>query len=1167
MLQRCETATTELQDVVDAVERFWDRRGLELNPVPPTAGAAHEWSSILLRKAAEAREEAEKLLAELRRLTQTRFLDEGWWLPLLVAVLLGGALPLGYLVRFEPLLWWPLVAATTLAVTWLARTVARYFLVKSLRQSTGSMQQALADASAHLKRARASSRRETDAALAQLERQKQERTEAAQTDMRERTQRAERVLKEWRTEMETAFQQRCKELEAAWEHETDRLGKHYAPLLRQQRQTLEQDRRTLAGNYERQQQEIEQQFRQDREALQANWSQGLDLFQQFVARTQAACAQHLDWQASDWNNWTAPLSPPTPSDWEPTTCRGRQPRWTTRRPRQPANAPCVLPVLMSFPHHASLVLKARDEGRDAAIRVLHQAMLRLLTSVPAGKIRFTIIDPTGLGQNFSAFMHLADYDERLVGHRIWTEVAHISQRLADLTEHMENVIQKYLRNQFDSIQQYNAKAGEVAEPFRVLVVANYPTHFSEEATRRLISIANSGPRCGVYTLISIDMASRMPRNLQWSDLESNANVLVWEHGGFRWQQEPLAPFRLTLDPPPPDHLMTTAIQAAGRQAQQSSRVEVPFAFVAPEPADRWSCDSSHEISVPLGQAGATHRMALKLGQGTSQHVLIAGKTGSGKSTLLHALITNSALHYGPDQLELYLVDFKKGVEFKPYAEHRLPHAHVIAIESEREFGLSVLQRLDQELRRRGDLYREAGVQSLAQFRQARPQQSMPRTLLIVDEFQEFFVNDDRISHEASLYLDRLVRQGRAFGMHVILGSQTLAGAYSLARSTIGQMAVRIALQCSSSDAHLILSEDNTAARLLGRPGEAIYNDANGLLEGNHPFQVVWLSDQLRSDALRQIADLAASRHCQLPAPIVFEGHTSARLDQNEPLQQRLTLGPTAKSALEPVAWLGSAVAIKDPTSVSLRRQNAQNLLLVGQNEAAARGVLCSCVVSLAADSPPVTDPQRARGVTFCLLDGSLTLPSGDGLGPFLTQHLGLDLTVAGPDDAAEVVEAVAQQVQQRQQEGTATAEPIYLVIYDLARFQALQSETDDFGLPSFGQPDQVASPSSQWATVLRDGPAVGVHTLAWVDNYNNLSRWLQRAQLRDFAYRVLFQMSAVDSSQLMDSTAASQLGGHRAILYQDTSGESEKFRPYGVPDATWLVQVRREDGERVESRE
>ena len=48
-------------------------------------------------------------------------------------------------------------------------------------------------------------------------------------------------------------------------------------------------------------------------------------------------------------------------------------------------------------------------------------MTRLLTCLPPGRVRFTIIDPVGLGQNFAGFMHLADYDEALVGGRIWTE--------------------------------------------------------------------------------------------------------------------------------------------------------------------------------------------------------------------------------------------------------------------------------------------------------------------------------------------------------------------------------------------------------------------------------------------------------------------------------------------------------------------------------------------------------------------------------------------------------------------------------------------------------------------------------------------------------------------------------------------------------------------------
>ena len=140
-----------------------------------------------------------------------------------------------------------------------------------------------------------------------------------------------------------------------------------------------------------------------------------------------------------------------------------------------------------------------------------------------------------------------------------------------------------------------------------------------------------------------------------------------------------------------------------------------------------------------------------------------------------------------------------------------------------------------------------------------PQSPLPRILLVVDEFQEFFVEEDRIAQEASLLLDRLVRQGRAFGVHVQLGSQSLGGAFTLARSTLGQMAVRIALQCSEVDSLLILAENNLAAKWLSRPGEAIYNDANGAPEGNHFFQVVWLPDERREDYLKQIRAMGNER--------------------------------------------------------------------------------------------------------------------------------------------------------------------------------------------------------------------------------------------------------------------------------------------------------------------
>ena len=61
--------------------------------------------------------------------------------------------------------------------------------------------------------------------------------------------------------------------------------------------------------------------------------------------------------------------------------------------------------------------------------------------------------------------------------------------------------------------------------------------------------------------------------------------------------------------------------------------------------------------------------------------------------------------------------------------------------------------------------------------------------------------------------------------------------------------------------------------------------------------------------------------------------------------------------------------------------------------------------------------------------------------------------------------------------------------------------------------------------------------------------------MREFDNRILFQMSANDSSNLIDSPLANKLGFHRALAYSEEQGIMEKFRPYALPDKNWLSDV------------
>ncbi len=808
-----------------------------------------------------------------------------------------------------------------------------------------------------------------------------------------------------------------------------------------------------------------------------------------------------------------------------------------------------LPLALSFPTSGSLLIQAPGPGRPRAIEALFGSILRLLRSFPAGKIKLTMIDPVGLGESFAGLMQLSEYDEQLVRGRIWTEPAHIEQKLADLTERIEKVIQTYLRNRYATVADYNQDAGQMTEAYEFVVIADFPTRFSELALERLASVLTSGPRCGVYTLIHRGAGAKLTEDDDPENMLANAlvlsddgNRLIVDHAGLRKGE-------FSGEVPPKDEAMARLLDGIGKCSVDAQQVELPFDAVVPGAEETWSLSAESGIRLPIGRSGAERIQHLDLGRGTAQHALIGGRTGSGKSTLFHVIITAASLWFRPREVEFYLIDFKHGVEFKLFATHRLPHARVIAIESDREFGLSVLQKVNEELSRRGNMFRKAGVQDLASYRRSSPEEYPPRTLLLIDEFQEFFTEDDVIARDAALLLDRFVRQGRAFGIHVILGSQTLSGIYTLAKSTLGQMGVRIALQCNESDSHLILSEDNAAARLLARPGEAIYNDMSGLLEGNTPFQVVWMPEDVQEHHLLQLA-ARAEEEGERPAEgtIVFEGNAPADLRDNPLLGELLAEGdlPGGTSGR---TWVGAASAIKGPTEVRFARAGGSNLLIVGQNRQAAFATVMAALIGLAAG-------HRREDAKFIVFDSEGKTGENAARLAALAGVVGKSrLAVPGLRSIDKVLRQVNEEHIAAAEQGDERAEGrTYVIAFGLQRLRALRQE-DSFSFSSGAGAGEDSSTGDIFANLLREGPEHGVHCIVWCDTLANLSRALARSARREFDMRVLFQMSPADSSEICDSTAASNLGLHKALLAVESDGTLEKFRPYTMPDAGFLESV------------
>lgn len=789
--------------------------------------------------------------------------------------------------------------------------------------------------------------------------------------------------------------------------------------------------------------------------------------------------------------------------------------------------PSRIPIALHRRLYSAVVIRCSTSQIDQAVELTHAMLWRLLSGAPPAQAKLTMIDPLGRGQYFTAFMALADHDPSIVSHRVWTTDANIESRLGELAHHVEDILQSSLRDRFERIEDYNQIAGSMAEPYRAVAAIGFPDSLSRVSYGHLNALIESGLRCGIFTILVCDKDKPWPNDMPMPTGDKVLEFEINDGGDWRLIESGFEGIPFEPATPPPQSVRDDLINQIGSDAIAASRVEIPLHSILP--ADDQANGSTDEgLSIVIGSQGANRCLRLELGQGVRQHVLIAGKTGSGKSTLLHSILSSAAYHYQPDQLQFYLLDFKKGVEFKPYAEIGLPHARVIGIESEREFGRSVLQRLDSELQQRGEKFRASGAQELGEHRR-KSGQTMPRIMLVIDEFQELFVRDDRLASDCAMLLDRLVRQGRSFGIHVVLSSQSLSGAYSLPRATLGQMAVRIAMQCSESDATLILSDENTAARLISRPGEAIYNDTGGLVEGNQPFQVAWLSSDRHREMLSAITARDESFRSQLDPPVIFEGNQPCRWTA-ELAEHAISTGTgTGLRGL-----LGEAVEIGPPLSLELTRDTGRNVLMIA-SPSARQSVLSSITTGLAKQDP------RLEVVYF---DGSRTEDS-ESVAPWVAQS-GVETRIIKPRDSASVIAGLAQMVKERGDQSSDTA-PVVVIVEPLERFRDFrQDESFNFSLDASAE-----SPSGGAAlqSILRDGPPAGVHVILVCGSAETLSRWIPRSNQHDLELRILGQMNQADSALLIDSPAASDLSAATLLLYDDSDGQITKFRQCALPKA------------------
>ena len=635
---------------------------------------------------------------------------------------------------------------------------------------------------------------------------------------------------------------------------------------------------------------------------------------------------------------------------------GRPSRWTRigafRAPDELGGAPALAPLICAS--------HWRVEGSTRRAQDLVLATLaRLVTQIPLPHLRLLVFDPRVTGV-LGAFAPLRE----TVGSAFpppFSEAGAFADAvrtaMADAASNAERIAVGGARDLLDLWR----RDGEPTGSLTVVVVLDHPYGVDEQLGRLLDRVADMSPGTGIHLVIQHDPALGGAPG-------ARRGTLVLRHDAGTWAV-PNLPAGAVVEPddPPSLAVLDAAVRAARQAATKTTGPVIPLAdLIGEDLGSPWSGSSIESLDAAIGRAGRDPlTLSLRSENPPHPNVLIGGAVGQGKSNLLLDIIYSLAARYSPDELSMLLLDYKQGLEFHrfaPDAEGRgwLPHVKVLSLESDQEFGVAVLRHVTEELERRSRLFKEAGAPSIGAYRRATGL-AVPRMLVIIDEFHALFEGDDDLVDQAVSLLEAIAKQGRAYGIHLLLASQTISGISGLRAkgdSIFAQFPLRMSLKNTAQESEAILSPHNRAAAELTYRGEVILNRNYGLdpAAANVRGVAAWAEAQTLDELQRRLFDLGHT-----DPPMVFIGANRAAWPEHGP--------DRADDGEGPAMWLGRPVRVtQTPVSLTLDADVDQGVVLVGSGDDLADGALSSMTLTALRTMDPACE--------LVVLNGMKELPPG-----------------------------------------------------------------------------------------------------------------------------------------------------------------------------------------------
>lgn len=560
----------------------------------------------------------------------------------------------------------------------------------------------------------------------------------------------------------------------------------------------------------------------------------------------------------------------------------------------------------------NFVINYSPANEAKAVDVMNQLVMSIMLSLPIKKVNLNIIN---LGWSSNAGFLTSQFSKNnLIGFNC-NDASTVSKLIEHITDDMRHDMEHYGPK---SQEQHNEEIGQIAGAYELVVMLSSAD--DGQIRSSLNPVFNNGAKFGDYFVVLNDVTKKTASGddswLSNKDVyyEINVDTIPQESYEFTTQLVRNSEWVTRVMA-----YVNEAVKTANtHKFDWDAAVRAPYA------------NASEGIVAPIGY-DAEGKAVNVMFDDRHVHAFMIGQTGSGKTRFLHNVILSMITKYSPEDLELYLIDFK-GTEFPCY--RNLPHSRVVLVnDADAEVIYSVIRDLKKQMTDREKLFRETSSSNIQAYN-SQAAKRIPHVLLIIDECQSLFTNDGDVQNKKKIYeiIATIAQKGRSFGIHMLFATQSLSNTPRLSDDVLRQISEHYILTCDTNDATTLVSDvearttEKEVADMLKNQttvkGQCYYQ-GNG---DNTRFIFNYVSEGEMQDGLIEAAT-EKGKDCPNTPVVYFSGEALYEVtDQvvsclDGGRRRDLVVSPGIQTSLE-----------QTPISISLKKDYAQNILFTGVNE-------------------------------------------------------------------------------------------------------------------------------------------------------------------------------------------------------------------------------------------